>query len=87
MLFNQDGFFCIDELVNRQPTFRKIMEDGVVTEKEVEDQGALVISMLKQIEAILEPEKLKVVEQLLAEMSVLSAIQQYRELQDIHQSL
>ena len=84
MLLNKDGILCIDELISQQPSFRKIMEDGVVTDEEIEAQSALVLSLLQRIEKTFEPEQLKKVEQLLAEMSVLFAIHQYKEIQDIY---
>ena len=84
MLFNKDGILCIDEMISQQPSFQKIMEDSAVTDEEIEAQSALVLSLLQRIEQTFEPEQLKEVEQLLSEMSVLFAIHQYKEIQDIY---
>ena len=84
MLLNKDGILCLDELISQQPTFRKIMEDGVVSDEEIEEQSDLVISLLQQIEQTFDAEQLEKVERLLAEMSVLFAIHQYKAIQDIH---
>jgi len=84
MLFNKNGMLCLDELIIKQPTFIKILEDGIVTEEEIEEQSALTLSLLHRIEETFEPKQLEVVEQLLAEMSVLYAIHQYKEIQDIN---
>ena len=32
MFFNEQGMLNLDEAVMNQPTFKKIMEDGIVTE-------------------------------------------------------
>ena len=84
MLFDKNGMLCIDELVSQQPTFRKIMEDGVITDEEIKEQSALTLSILKRIEGTFDPEQLKEVQKLLTEMSVLFAIYKYREIRDIH---
>lgn len=84
MLFNKEGILCIDELVTQQPTFQKIMEDGVVTNEEIEEQNSLVLSILKRMEGTYNPKQLEEIEELLAEMSVLYAIHHYKEIQDIH---
>ena len=84
MLFNKEGMLNIDELISKQPTFLKIMEDGIVTDEEIEEQSALVLSLLRRVDETFEPKQLEVVEQLLAEISVLYAVYQYKEIQDIN---
>ena len=39
MFFNEQGMLNLDEAVMNQPTFKKIMEDGIVTEQEVKEQS------------------------------------------------
>lgn len=84
MFFDENGMIRLDEVVAKQPTFKKIMEDLVVTDAELEEQANLVISILKHIEKTYPPEQLKEVEKLLAEVSVLYAASQYKELQEFH---
>ena len=72
MLFDKEGILNIDELVAQRPTFRKIMEDQIVTDDELTNQANLVVNLLKKLE-----------QTLLAEMSVLYAIHQYKEIQDL----
>ena len=38
MIFNEQGFLDIDEMIAQEPTFQKIMEDGVVTDQELRQQ-------------------------------------------------
>ena len=49
MFFNEQGMLNLDEAVMNQPTFKKIMEDGIVTEQEVKEQSERIISILKSI--------------------------------------
>lgn len=73
MLFDKEGILNIDELVAQRPTFRKIMEDQIVTDDELTNQANLVVNLLKKLEQTLSPGQLSEVENLLAEMRVLYA--------------
>lgn len=74
--FDNNGMLNIDELIVEQPSFIKIMEDGVVTEEELQEQSKRVESILKDIEQTSSPEIVEKVRHLLAEVSVLVAINQ-----------
>lgn len=74
--FEEEDVLNIDELIMNQPSFQKIMEDGVVTDAEIKEQGERVIASLKEIEKIASPEVIDKVRELLAEISVLAAINQ-----------
>ena len=43
MLFDKEGILNIDELVAQRPTFRKIMEDQIVTDDELTNQALSLI--------------------------------------------
>lgn len=49
MLFDKEGILNIDELVAQRPTFRKIMEDQIVTDDELTNQANLVVKFIKKI--------------------------------------
>ncbi len=83
MFFDENGMLRLDEVVAERPTFKKIMEDQIVTDAELEEQANRVVSILKRIEETFPPEQLKQVEELLAETSVLYAANQYKELQEL----
>ena len=53
MLFDKDGILNIYELVAQRPTFRKIMEDQIVTDDELTNQANLVVNLLKKLEQTL----------------------------------
>lgn len=71
--FDEAGSLNLDELILNQPSFKKIMEDGFVTEAELIEQGQCVTNLLKQMEQTLSPSQIDQVRELLAEISVLVA--------------
>lgn len=74
--FDNNGMLNIDELILEQPSFIKIMQDGVVTTEELQEQSKRVEAILKDIEKNASPEIIEKVRHLLAEVSVLVAINQ-----------
>lgn len=83
MLFNKQGFIDIDEMIAQQPSFQKIMEDGVVTDDELREQTDIVISLLHEVENRFSKDDQLLVKRLFAEANVLSAIYRYYELHNI----
>ncbi|MGM9738798.1 MAG: hypothetical protein ACI3ZT_10365 [Candidatus Cryptobacteroides sp.] len=71
--FDEDNNLNIEDLVYEQPSFLKIIEDGVVTEDELAEQSDRVISRLKSFETKANAEQIEEVRNLLAEISVLVA--------------
>lgn len=84
MFFNEKGILNIDEWVANNDSFKKIMEDGIVTDEEVKAQSDKVVSMLKEIEAKYTEAQLTEIRNLLAETSVLYAVYQLNALQTIN---
>ena len=72
--FDESGGLNIDDLILQQPSFQKIMEDGIVTEEEIAKQKDQVIAILKKLEKNFTSEQIDQVRELLAEISVLIAI-------------
>ncbi|MBO5963285.1 MAG: hypothetical protein J6P97_02250 [Bacteroidales bacterium] len=83
MFFNQDGVLNIDEAVAENPSFKKIMEDGIVTEQELETQTQKVISILQEMDKKYSDEQLAEIKELLTEASVLYAVYNIHSLQQI----
>ena len=71
--FDETGSLNLAEMILNQPSFRKIMEDGIVTEEELAEQSQRVTDMLKRLEKNLSPEQIDQVRELLAEISVIVA--------------
>ena len=73
-LFDQYGNLNIDDLIAEQPSFQKIMEDGIITPEEVQEQSKRVSSLLHRFEESATPEQIDQMREILAELSVLVAI-------------
>lgn len=74
VFFNEDGSLKINEIIMSQPSFVKIMEDGVVTADELEEQSRRVLSIFRKIEDTFNDEQKMLVQELLVESNVLNAI-------------
>lgn len=83
MFFNEQGIIDIDELIAGQSSFQKIMDDGIVTDEELQEQSQRVIAQLREAENRFCEEDLQFIKRLFAETNVLSAIYHYYE----HQTL
>ena len=79
--FEGEGILNIDDLIVEQPSFQRIMEDGIVTEAELDEQSQRVIACLKAFEKTASSEQIDQVRELLAEISVLVAARQIFEKQ------
>lgn len=83
-LFDENGMLNFDELVENSASYKKIMEDGIVTDYELAEQGGAVVALLKKIGEEFTYEQQQTVKELLAEISVLYTAYQYKELQSIN---
>lgn len=84
MFFNEEGILNLDEMVANQPSFKKIMEDGVVTEQELSDQSDKVIALLHRLEKELTPCQQELVKEVLVEVNVMNAVFHQYQIQNIH---
>lgn len=82
MLFDENGILSIDEVISSNPSFLKIMEDGIVTSEELNNQSRKVIILLQQAEKQMSAEDLQLLEQILVESNVLYAVYQKYQLQN-----
>lgn len=83
MIFNEQGFIDIDEMIAQEPSFQKIMQDGIVTDYELQQQSERVISLLHEVENRLSEDNQLLVKRLFAETNVLSVIYHQYSLQNI----
>lgn len=84
MFFNENGILNIDERIVNNPSFKKIMSDGFVTEDEIKEQSDKVLSMLRSIESKYCKEQLEEIKSLLSELSVLFAVYNIHSIQNIN---
>ena len=74
MFFNEKGILNIDELVVDNASFKKIMEDGIVTEEEIKAQSEKVVALLHDMEKKYSEAQLAEIKELLVESGVLYAV-------------
>lgn len=84
MFFNEKGILNLDEMVSERPSFKKIMEDGIVTEQELSEQSDKVIALLHRIENELSAEQQELVKDVLVEVNVMNAVFHQYQIQNIH---
>lgn len=84
MFFNEKGILDIDEMFANNESFKKIMEDGVITEEEIKDQSDKVVSILHDMESKYTDEQLVEIRNLLVESSVLYAVYNFYSIQNIN---
>ncbi|MGM9736038.1 MAG: hypothetical protein ACI3ZL_06465 [Candidatus Cryptobacteroides sp.] len=83
MFFDENGILNIDEMVVNTPSFKNIMEDGIVTEEEIKSQSDKVIGLLHELESKYGDEQLAQIRELLVESSVLYAIYNMYSIQNL----
>lgn len=74
----------IDEAILNKESFKKIMEDGIVSEEEIKEQSEKVIGLFKDIENKFSEEQLRDIKDLLAETSVLYAVYNIYSIQSLN---
>lgn len=82
-LFDENGMLNIAELVSGHSSYKAIMEDGIVTDRELKDQADATIASLRKLQEICTPEQQNAVLEAIGEMSVLFAAYHNYELQNI----
>lgn len=84
MFFNQNGILNIDEAILNKESFKKIIENGIVTEEEIKEQSEKVIGLFKDIENKFSEDQLRDIKDLLAETSVLYAVYNIYSIQSLN---
>lgn len=83
MFFDENGILDLDEMIAQNVSFKKIMEDGIVTEQELKEQSDKVINMLHHLEQTYTEAQLGEIKNLLVECGVLYAVYQQYSIQSI----
>jgi hypothetical protein len=71
----QTGTLLLDEYVAELDSYRRIVEDGTITDGELAEQTQRVTSLLQQLEGSLSPEVKAIATVALGELTVLNALQ------------
>lgn len=83
VFFDDNGGLSINQTIMSQPSYLKIMNDGMVTEEELARQSELVMSIFRRIEDTFSDEQKSIVQSLLVETNVLNTIYKYYEMDDL----
>lgn len=81
-LFDENGMLDIASLVTENPSYRKIMEDGVVTDQELQEQADATVASLRRLRQICNEEQQEAIADAIAQMSVLFAVYHNQQLQE-----
>jgi hypothetical protein len=71
----ETGTLLLDEYVVEMDSYRRIVEDEVITDAELVEQTKRVASLLRRLEEVLSPEAKAVATEALGELAVLNALQ------------
>lgn len=71
MFITENGLLDLDSIIINNPSYQKIMEDGIVTDEEIQEQAKKIDTMLKDMKSKYTPEQFAEVQSLIAEVSVL----------------
>jgi hypothetical protein len=77
--FDQEtDILLLDEYVVDLDSYKRIVEDGKITDTELLEQTLRVVTLLRQLEEALSPEAKAIATEALGEMAVLNALQALR---------
>lgn len=72
------GLLKLDEYVAEMPSYKKILEDGVITDEEIVEHATTVTSLLKELDQQLPAQLKPTVTKALCELAVLFQLQRFR---------
>lgn len=82
-LFDENGLLNISDIVENRQSYKAIMEDGVVSDRELKAQAEATIESLRRLQAMCSEEQQAAILDAIAEMSVLFAAYHNHELQKL----
>ncbi|MEJ8768590.1 hypothetical protein [Prevotella sp. HCN-7019] len=84
MFFDEKGILNIDEFIVNNESFKKIMEDGIVTKEEIKAQSEKVVALLHDMEKKYSEAQLVEIKELLVESGVLYAVYNFYSIQSLN---
>ncbi len=82
-LFDENGYLNIGDIVANHPSYKAIMEDGIVTDEELKAQADATIVSLRRLQTLCNTEQQSAILDAISEMSVLFAAYHNHQLQQI----
>ena len=74
----ESGDILLDEYVVEMDSYKRIVEDGTITDTELLEQTLRVVTLLRRLEEALSPEAKAIATEAFGEMAVLNALQALR---------
>lgn len=81
-LLDENGLLNIPDIVSNHPSYKAIMDDGIVTESELSQQSEATIASLRKLQNICNSEQQSAILDAISEMAVLFAVYHNYELQE-----
>lgn len=81
-IFDANGMLNISDIILNHPSYKTIMEDGIVTDEELKNQSDAAVAALKRLESICNEEQQNAILDTLSEMGVLFAVYHQYQLQN-----
>ncbi len=72
---SETGALLLDEYVTDMESYRRIVEDEVITDDELTEQTQRVVALLRRLEEVLPPKTKDLATEILCELAVLNALQ------------
>lgn len=82
-LFDKNGILNIRDIVVNHPSYKTIMEDGIVTDDELKQQANAAVASLQRLQELCNGEQQSAIVDAISEMAVLFAAYHNYELQDL----
>lgn len=82
-LFDENGLLNIADIVSEHPSYKAIMEDGIVTDEELANQAAATVASLRKLQTICSPQQQAAILDAISEISVLFTVYQNYQLQQL----
>lgn len=82
-LFDKNGILNISDIVVNHPSYKAIMEDGIVTDDELKQQANAAVVSLRRLQELCSEEQQSAIVDAISEMAVLFAAYHNYELQDL----
>lgn len=81
-LFDEYGLLNLADIIYNNPSFKAIMEDGVVTDQELKNQAETTVASLRKVQELCNDEQQEAVLDAISEIGVLFAAYHNYQLQD-----
>jgi hypothetical protein len=79
--FNQNGDLNINESIYNHPSYKRILEDSIVSQEELLGQYDLVLNLFNKIEEVCDEAQKELIKDVIVEMNVLNVISKMYNLQ------